>query len=239
MPRLVAIAPTRRRFLQASAAASAMVAGLPLGMRQATASKIDLTAGPASVPLVGDGYPETSVWAFNGRVPGPVIRAGQGERLEIAVTNTLSEPTTVHWHGLRVPVGMDGVPNLSQQPIEPGETFTYDFELKDAGTFWYHPHINSSEQVGRGLHGALIVEEANPPEVDRELLWVLDDWRLDQDAAITPFGSMHDASHNGRIGQQRYHQRQDPRARAGARRRASSSSSDQCRQCQNIRPRVS
>ncbi|MGI9488388.1 MAG: multicopper oxidase family protein [Geminicoccaceae bacterium] len=95
---------------------------------------------------------------------------------------------------------MDGVPVLSQPPIEPGRTFDYAFDLKDAGTYWYHPHINSSEQVGRGLYGALIIEEADPPAVDRELLWVLDDWRLDQDAAITPFGNMRDASHNGRIG---------------------------------------
>lgn len=175
--------------------------GLPLGIRSGwAASSVDLKASPARVSLVGEGYPETSVWAFNGRVPGPVIRAVQGERLKIAVINELAEPTTVHWHGLRVPVGMDGVPNLSQPPIKPGETFAYEFDLLDAGTYWYHPHINSSEQVGRGLYGALIVEETDPPEVDRELLWVLDDWRLDPDAKIVPFNNMHDASHNGRIG---------------------------------------
>ncbi len=192
---------SRRRLLQTGTAASALVAGSPLGIRVAgAASSIDLAAGTARLPLVGIGYPETEVWAFNGRVPGPVIRAVQGERLKVNVTNDLAEPTTVHWHGLRVPVGMDGVPYLSQPPIEPGQTFTYEFDLPDAGTYWYHPHINSSEQVGRGLHGALIVEEADPPEAARELLWVLDDWRLDQDAKITPFGNMHDASHNGRIG---------------------------------------
>ena len=194
------MASTRRRFLQAGAAASALVASSRFGMRSAAAAEIDLTAGKTTVPLVGEGYPDTDVWAFNGQVPGPVIRARQGERLRVAVSNALSEPTTVHWHGLRVPVGMDGVPRLSQPPIEPGETFVYDFELKDAGTYWYHPHINSSEQVGRGLYGALIVDEIDPPAVDRELLWVLDDWRLDQKAAIEPFGNMHDASHNGRIG---------------------------------------
>jgi len=171
--------------------------GLPFGVRSGSAaSAFDLTAGPSRVSLVGKDYPETLVWAFNGSVPGPVIRAAQGERMTIAVTNELGEPTTVHWHGLRVPVGMDGVPYLSQPPIEPGATYTYEFDLLDAGTYWYHPHINSSEQVGRGLYGALIVEEAKPPEVDRELLWVLDDWRLEQDASI----DMHDASHSGRIG---------------------------------------
>jgi FtsP/CotA-like multicopper oxidase with cupredoxin domain len=170
------------------------------GRSALAASLIDLTVAPANVSLVGEGYPNTQVWAFNGSVPGPVIRAAQGERLKITVANDLAERTTVHWHGLRVPVGMDGVPYLSQPPIEPGQTFEYEFDLPDAGTYWYHPHINSSEQVGRGLYGALIVEEANPPKVDRELLWVLDDWRLEQDAGIAPFGNMHDASHNGRIG---------------------------------------
>jgi FtsP/CotA-like multicopper oxidase with cupredoxin domain len=193
--------PTRRQLLQTGMAASAFAVGSTLGLRSGlAAATVELEAGPTRVELVGDGYPETLVWAFNGSVPGPVIRARQGDRLQIDVTNRLGEPTTVHWHGLRVPVGMDGVPYLSQPPIEPGETFTYGFDLLDAGTYWYHPHINSSEQVGRGLYGALIVEEPNPPEVDRELLWVLDDWRLQQDAGIAPFGNMHDASHSGRIG---------------------------------------
>ncbi len=192
---------TRRRFIKASLAASAYIGGSSFGARSLRArSSVDLTIQETRVALVGEGYPETEVWAFNGRVPGPIIRAVQGERLTIDVMNDLAEPTTVHWHGLRVPVGMDGVPYLSQPPIEPGQSFVYDFALNDAGTFWYHPHINSSEQIGRGLHGALIIEEPAPPEVDRELLWVLDDWRLDQEAAIAPFGNRHDASHGGRIG---------------------------------------
>ncbi|MDH3663036.1 MAG: multicopper oxidase family protein, partial [Alphaproteobacteria bacterium] len=193
--------PTRRRFLQAGAAASSFAAGSLLGLRASQATPmLELTAGPARVSLVGDEYPETLVWAFNGRVPGPVIRAVQGDRLRIAVNNKLAEPTTVHWHGLRVPVGMDGVPYLSQPPIEPDTTFVYEFDLPDAGTYWYHPHIDSDEQVGRGLYGALIVEETAPPKVDHDVLWVLDDWRLEQDASIAAFGNMHDASHSGRIG---------------------------------------
>ena len=192
---------TRRSLLRMGAAASAFAAGASFGPRTASAaSAIALTAGPAEAPLVGDGYPATRVWAFNGSVPGPVIRARQGERLRVTVDNALDEPTTVHWHGLRVPVEMDGTPFLSQPPIEPGGRFVYEFDLPDAGTYWYHPHINSAEQVGRGLYGALIVEEASPPAVDRELLWVLDDWRLDPDAQIVPFGNMHDRSHAGRIG---------------------------------------
>ena len=107
----------------------------------------------------------------------------------------------MHWHGLRVPNRMDGVPHLTQPPIAPGETFVYEFDLPDAGTYWYHPHQRSFEQVGRGLYGPLIVEEEDPIRVDRDVTWVLDDWRLLPDAQISDdFGNLMDASHNGRMG---------------------------------------
>ncbi len=93
------------------------------------------------------------------------------------------------------------MPHLTQKPIAPGETFDYEFTCNDAGTFWYHPHQRSHEQVERGLSGAFIVEEATPIDVDRDLTWVLDDWRLMQDASISgDFGNMHDVSHGGRLG---------------------------------------
>ena len=160
-----------------------------------------IVAGPAMAKLVLDLGPETAVWAFNQQVPGPLLRYRQGDILSLEVENQLEVPTTIHWHGLRVPVEMDGVPFLSQKPIEPGATYHYEFKLHDAGTFWYHPHVDSSQQVGRGLRGALIVDELQSPQVDRDVLWVLDDWRLNQDAQIVPFSdNMRDASHNGRIG---------------------------------------
>jgi FtsP/CotA-like multicopper oxidase with cupredoxin domain len=125
----------------------------------------------------------------------------QGERLRITIENRLAEETTVHWHGLRVPNAMDGVPHLTQGPIAPGEAFVYEFEVPDAGTYWYHPHQRSFEQVGRGLYGPLIVEEREPIRVDRDVTWVLDDWRLLQDAQISDdFGNFMDSSHNGRVG---------------------------------------
>jgi FtsP/CotA-like multicopper oxidase with cupredoxin domain len=125
----------------------------------------------------------------------------QGARLKIVVENRLAEETTVHWHGLRVPHAMDGVPHLTQPPIAPGARFVYEFAVPDAGTYWYHPHQRSSEQVGRGLSGPLIVEEREPIQVDRDLTWVLDDWRLLPDAQINPdFDNFMDASHNGRLG---------------------------------------
>ena len=120
-------------------------------------------------PLVGEGYPETPVWCYDGLVPGPELRLRQGDRLRVVVENGLSQPTSVHWHGLRLPNAMDGVPRLTQAPIEPGERFVYEFDPPDAGTFWYHPHFRGFEQIGRGLAGPLIVEEPTPIEVDRDV----------------------------------------------------------------------
>ena len=191
---------SRRRFLQGCACA-AVSAYAPVQANLSPLRSERIVASPATTNLVMDPGYDTSVWAFNGQVPGPLLRYRQGETLRLEVENQLSEPTTVHWHGLRVPNSMDGVPHLSQKPIQPGAAHLYEFELKDAGTFWYHPHFNSSEQVGMGLHGVLIVDEADPPKVHRDVLWVLDDWRLTDDAQIAPFSkNLHDASHNGRLG---------------------------------------
>ncbi len=190
----------RRRFLQASAGAVAVLS-MPQGSTSHESTPTRLIAAPASAELVAGLGPATQVWAFNHQVPGPLLRYRQGDILNLEIENQLPQPTTVHWHGLRVPNDMDGVPHISQLPIPPGESFHYEFELVDAGTFWYHPHFTSSEQVGRGLHGVLIVDEPEPVAVDRDVIWVLDDWRLDQEAQIVPFNlNMRDASHNGRIG---------------------------------------
>ena len=160
-----------------------------------------LTAHKQVVRLVGDGYPDTEIWGYNGQVPGPVIRVTQGTPLYLEARNELDQPTTVHWHGLRIENQMDGVPGLTQAPIEPGESFAYQFTPPDAGTFWYHSHVNSSEQVGRGLYGVLIVDELDPPYVDRDVIWVLDDWLLNRQAQIIDsFDHPRDASHAGQIG---------------------------------------
>jgi len=175
--------------------------GLIFPARAADVRGFSLRAAPGQARLVPEPHGETPAWCYNGTVPGPEIRVRQGKRLRITVENGLAEETTVHWHGLRVPNAMDGVPYLNQPPITPGESFVYEFDAVDAGTFWYHPHQRSFEQVGRGLYGPLIVEEPEPPQVDRELVWVLDDWRLTKSAEISDdFGNGHDISHNGRIG---------------------------------------
>jgi FtsP/CotA-like multicopper oxidase with cupredoxin domain len=136
-------------------------------------------------------------WTYNGGVPGPLIRVRVGDRLVVHFVNTLPQPTTVHWHGLRIPIQMDGVPDVSQPAVKPGERFTYDFTVPDAGLFWYHPHVMSAEQVGFGLYGALLVEdpaEQRTVGVADELVMVL------SDMSIVPAGTLEPADAGGSIG---------------------------------------
>lgn len=122
-------------------------------------------------------------WGYNEQVPGPVLRGQAGDTLEIEVTNRLSEPTSVHWHGLRLPAPMDGT-EFAQQPIVPGETFTYRFVLPDAGTFWYHSHINEPHQMERGLYGSLVVTGSDEPILDDDKVFIIDDMKLDRHNAF-------------------------------------------------------
>jgi FtsP/CotA-like multicopper oxidase with cupredoxin domain len=184
------------------AAAGVAVGGLPLRSSQAAVPReYNIVAKSGRAALVGTDRQATDVWAYDGKVPGPTLRLRQGEPVRITVINQLDQETTVHWHGIRLPISMDGVPGISQAPIAPGESFTYAFTPPDAGTFWYHPHANSLQQLGRGLFGALIVEGAEPVPVDRDLTWVLADWRLQPDGTVAPgFGNPMEAAMSGRIG---------------------------------------
>lgn len=162
--------------------------------------ELKLIAKPATV-AIGSNKRATDVWSYSDLVPGPEIRVRQGDRLRVVVENKLPEETTVHWHGIRLQNAMDGVPHVTQHPIQPGAQFTYEFECPDAGTYWYHPHVRSFEQVARGLFGVLIVEEKSPLLVDREQTLVLSDWRLRSDGSVVEdFGHLHDLTHAGRIG---------------------------------------
>lgn len=187
---------SRRAFLTTASASVAFVA-LPHAAR---AQEIRLTPAAATAPVM-PGQSETKVWAYNNSLPGPVLRVKQNERLRVRLENKLPQDTTIHWHGIRLPNAMDGVPGLTQKPVKPGGSFLYDFTCQDAGTFWYHPHAGNPEQVGRGLYGLLIVDEPNPPRVDRDVAWVLSDLRLDRDMQITDdFRHPMDLTHAGRLG---------------------------------------
>lgn len=119
-------------------------------------------------------------WGYNGQTPGPTIEAVEGDRVRILVTNHLPEPTTVHWHGIFVPNGMDGVSGLTQRPIKPGETFQYEFTLHQHGTFMYHPHFDEMTQLGMGMMGFFIIhpKESENPKVDRDFAIMLNEWDI-------------------------------------------------------------
>ena len=123
-------------------------------------------------------------WTYNGTVPGPTIHVRQGDRVKVIFTNELPEPTTIHWHGLRVPSDMDGVPGMSQQAVQPGATFVYEFTAEDAGTYMYHTHYDDLNELDRGLYGAFIVDPKTPPKehYDRDYLMLLSSWRIFSDA---------------------------------------------------------
>ncbi|WP_267888899.1 multicopper oxidase family protein [Nioella nitratireducens] len=192
---------TRRQFMAGTAAATALLGFLPREA-MATGSFETLEAIPASVQLAPDSYPATDIWGYGGTAPGPILRVDKGGRLQRRFVNSLPQASSIHWHGIRIDNAMDGVPGLTQAAVEPGEGFDYDFLLPDAGTYWYHSHNHSTEQVARGLYGALIVEESTPPDVDRDEVLVLDDWLIDPETGQLSgdFGSPHAHSHAGRMG---------------------------------------
>lgn len=191
---------SRRRFLQFAGAAS--LAGLPGVARSEPEPFVELVARPGTATFLGEDAPDVPIWGYNGLVPGPTIRAKRGDTVRVRLINQLDEPTSIHWHGIRIDNAMDGVPGLTQDAVEPGETFDYVFTVPDAGTYWYHSHNRSWEQVDRGLYGTLIVDEAEPllpPQND--IVLVLDDWRVSPTGRIDEgFGDLGDWSHGGRLG---------------------------------------
>ncbi len=131
-----------------------------------------------------------AMYGYNGQYPGPLIRAPQGSKVVVRVTNRIEGPTTVHWHGLRLENRFDGVPGLIQDPIEVGESFTYELLVPDAGMFWYHPHVREDVQQDLGLYGNLLVESPDPDyygPAHREEMLVLDDILMDEQGFI-PWG---------------------------------------------------
>ena len=132
--------------------------------------------------------------------PPPVIRLRQGEPAQIDVTNGLEDFTTMHWHGIRLPNAMDGVPYLTQFPIGEEETFNYSFTPPDAGTYWYHPHCRTMNQMACGLTGILIVEEQEAMDFDQDLALNLKDFRLDDDGQLRPFFTKKGAARGGTLG---------------------------------------
>ncbi len=131
-----------------------------------------LNGGPMEVEL---GSRRVTTWGYNGLLPGPEIRVTEGATLQVTINNGLPAQTTIHWHGQPVPNAMDGVPNVTQPPIEEGQSFIYTFVPPATGTYFYHSHVGI--QLDRALSGPLIVEPAREElSYDREFVLMLDDW---------------------------------------------------------------
>lgn len=195
----------RRRFIETSlCAGTGLMAPAVLHLDSALASDgfVVLRAGKAEASLLGAAEAKTPIWTYNGVTPGPTLRARRGDTMRVRLVNELDQPTTIHWHGIRIANAMDGVAGMTQEPVPPGGTFDYVFEVPDAGTFWYHTHNRSWEQLARGLYGLLIVDDPEPYPVDRELPLVFDDWSLTREGSIDEetLGNLHDWAHRGRLG---------------------------------------
>ena len=170
----------RREFLvvlAATALAPASGWAAPAGLR--------LKAEPVTARLLPEGQGVTRMLGFNGSTPGPEIRARKGGRVAVAFENGIDSASAIHWHGIHIENAMDGVPGLTQAAVEPGEMFDYAFDASHSGTYWYHSHERSWEQVAKGLYGPLIIEERDPPRVDHDITVVLDDWRLTRSGDCT------------------------------------------------------
>jgi FtsP/CotA-like multicopper oxidase with cupredoxin domain len=192
----------RRSFIKKAAASGTLLAsGWPTWAFAKTAS-FEIKATQTAYPIGGPDAPTSDLWLYNQASPGPMLRVQRGDILRAEVTNQLDVPTTVHWHGIRILNEMDGVANLTQAPIEPGEKFVYEFPVNHGGTYWYHAHNMGWEQVERGLYGPLIIDSEDDPETDHDICLMLDDWRLDKGGVFhaKSLGSLHDWSHGGRLG---------------------------------------
>lgn len=184
----------RRQFLGATTA----LLWMP---HTALSAPFVLRAAPVTAQILPKGDGTTELLGFNGTSPGPELRYREGDTLDIRFENAIGDGSAVHWHGIRITNAMDGVPKLTQPLVEHGQSFDYRFELPNPGTYWYHSHHRSWEQVARGLYGPLIVEETSPPVVDHDITVIVDDWRIERTGEmIENFGNRHDFSHAGRLG---------------------------------------
>jgi FtsP/CotA-like multicopper oxidase with cupredoxin domain len=161
-----------------------------------------IQAAPGKAQLRPAPAPETPVWCFDGRTTPPTLRVKLGQPVRLKLKNATDKPLSLHWHGVRNVNAMDGVGGVTQEPVPPGGEFLYSFIPPDAGTFLVRPLVvgASSEPAGRGLSGMLIVEETNPPPVDADVGVLVQDWRLEADGTLMPFGQTIFAASNGRLG---------------------------------------
>ena len=178
--------------------------GAPVALAQGKTVSLALTAAERPTALPCFGGHALPMWTFaDGQWP-PLIRLDLGDRLEVALTNRLpraNESTSIHWHGIRLPNNQDGMPYLVQPPVQPGESFHYAFTPPDAGTFFFHTHCNTAEQLGRGLEGLLIIDGDTTEAYDADQVLLLRDWRIDAEAGqFNAFFTLRGAGRAGSYG---------------------------------------
>jgi FtsP/CotA-like multicopper oxidase with cupredoxin domain len=175
--------------------------GWAQGHQASAGSPLVLKAQPTPQRLRQDAAKETEAWTFNGSL-SPALRIKHGAELRLSLQNETTLPLSLHFHGVRGPNAMDGVGGLTQSAVAPGESFDYRFTPPDAGTFLIRPGIpgGSAEPMERGLSGLLIVEEANPPQVDQDVALLVDDWRLNEDGSLASFWKVSEPAPAGRLG---------------------------------------
>jgi FtsP/CotA-like multicopper oxidase with cupredoxin domain len=190
---------TRRHFLTGTAALAALP--LPFSAQAdaaAVSAPIALTARQRSLSLLPG--TSTPIWAYRDEWP-LVLRTVRGQPFHALLSNALPEHTTIHWHGIRLPNAMDGVPYMTQAPVEPGQFFDYQFSPPDAGTFFFHPHCDTVAQLGRGLAGVLVVEEEEERGLfSADLVCAIKDWRLKDDGSFDVFSTDKGAARAGTFG---------------------------------------
>lgn len=186
----------RRQFLASASALALLPRAVFAGQ-----DTLHLKAEAVVQQVLPEGEGKTAMLGFNGSMPGPELRMRRAQRVEVEVENGLQEGTAVHWHGIRLENKMDGVPVLTQDLINPGTTKTYSFVPPDSGTYWYHSHYISNEQVARGMMGPLIVEDDTPPDVDHDITVLLSDWQMQEDGSLVEeYTDMHSVAHGGYMG---------------------------------------
>ncbi len=190
----------RRAFLKLAGGAAGVTAGAHIAAFAAKPSPDPLQLRIQTARFrIRDAVTENMV-STAPDAPPPVLRVKQGDRFVADVINAMADPTAMHWHGIRVPNKMDGVPYLTQWPIIENETWRYDFTVGDAGTYWYHPHCMTMQQMALGLTGLFIVEEQRDPGFDGETALNLRDFRLGKDGQFLKLYSARKAARGGTLG---------------------------------------
>lgn len=213
-PRLTSLAQPNAISTKSGSFVSVQAPGIPNLPSTVTDNvrEFNLVAGPVTIQLpdmsdgMGMNNRPINVWGYNGSMIGPTIEAVEGETIRVNFTNNLPEPTTVHFHGIELPIEMDGVPGFSQDPVPPGGTFVYEFPLIQSGTYFYHPHVMTAKQVGLGMMGFFIIHPKNPSAsqvVDRDYAYFLHTWKINPGSSIPDTLEMNDFNYftmNGRVG---------------------------------------